>query len=118
VVWVPNVPDRNGNAKPTPRPLLVIQPGAISQQSPLCCLCISTDPKDDPQDPAMEMPWDPGTGSTTGLFEWCRVVLLWHVVVDQAKVLKRSGSVNSAFLADVAIRREQAELARLGRGKK
>ena len=82
----------------------VIQPGPINRQCPLCCLCISTDPKDDPEDPAMEMPWDAGSGSTTGLFEWCRVVLLRHVIIDQDKVAKKSGSVNSAFLADVRLR--------------
>jgi hypothetical protein len=118
VVWVPNVADRDGNVKTSPRPLLIIEPGPINQQSPPCCLSISTDPKDDPEDPAIEMPWDALGGSTTGLFEWCRVVLLWHVLVDQDKVAKRSGSVNSAFLADVASRREQALLAKLARGKK
>lgn len=47
VVWVPNVADRNGNAKAEARPLLVIQPAPIDRRSPLCCLGISTVPGDD-----------------------------------------------------------------------
>ena len=66
VIWVSNVPDRGGSTKPQSRPLLVVQPGPINRNSPLCCLAISTDPKDDPDDPAIEMPWD-------AVLSWCWV---------------------------------------------
>ena len=108
VVWVPNVPDRSGNAKPQPRPLLVIEPAPANRQSQLCCLAISTNPTEDPADPAIEMPWDAKDGGSTGLFEWCRVVLLWFVPVDQANVERQSGAVDLAFLARVMEERQRA----------
>ena len=108
VVWA-RVPDRNGVVKDDPRPLLVIQPLPIAPQGSLCCLAISTDPKDDPADPAIEMPWDAETGSTTGLYEWCRVVLLWRVYVDQTAVdPDEEGFVEAAFLIRVRDERQRA----------
>ena len=68
IVWAV-VKDRNGIEKPDPRPLLVVPPEPQTPQQSLCCLAISTDPKDDPADPSFEMPWDASTGNTTGLFE-------------------------------------------------
>lgn len=115
VVWVRNVPDRSGAANAKPRPLLVIKPDPLSTESPLCCLGISTRPGDDPTDPAIEMPWDATNGSTTGLYEWCRVVLLWHVQVEQADVVEASGVVTGAFLENVLGQREQAKVWQLGR---
>lgn len=113
VVWVRDVPDRNGNAKPDPRPLLIIEPDPIDAGYPLCCLGISTRPGEDEKDPSVEMPWDAATGGTTGLFEWCRVVLLWFVqVADQSQVVKRSGRVNADFLARVKAEREAARVFR------
>jgi len=108
VVWAPNIQDRGGNAKPQSRPLLVVQPGPIDRASPLCCLAISTDPNDDPDDPAIEMPWDPVDGGITGLRAWCRVVLLWFVLVDQADVEEVSGTVDPGFFARVITERERA----------
>src|SRR5204862_7584119 len=100
-----------------PRPLLVIHPGPPTKESPLCCLCVSTDPKDDPDDPAIEMPWDATTGDTTGLYKWCRVVLLWHVLVDPGAVEDVSGLVPASFLERVIAERDAALLRRLRRGK-
>jgi hypothetical protein len=53
------------------------------------------------------MPWDANNGGT-GLFGWCRVVLLWFVQVDPSQVERRSGSVNPESLADVIARRARA----------
>jgi hypothetical protein len=107
-VWARDIPDRSGNVKPQARPLLVVQPGPIDRNSPLCCLAISTDPKLDPGDPAIEMPWDADDGGTTGLRAWCRVVLLWFVLVDQVLVEEISGSVDPLFLARVMDERDRA----------
>ena len=114
VIWA-KVADRNGVIKDQPRPLLVIHPGPETSQTPLCCLCISTDPKTDPDDPAIDMPWDASTGDTTGLYKWCRVVLLWHVLLDQDTVTEVSGVVLSSFLDRVIAERENALLWRMAR---
>jgi len=107
VVWA-LVPDRNGIIKPDPRPLLVIHPGPETEEQRLVCLCVSTRSWDDPNDPAIEMPWDAKTGSTSGLFEWCRVVLLWRVLVGQPSVIRKSGRVTDAFLARIIEERDRA----------
>jgi hypothetical protein len=112
VVWASRVPDRNGFAKDEARPLLVIRPDPIGAQSPLCCLAISTVPDDDPSNPAIEMPWDARTGDITGLYKWCRVVLLWHVLIDQQNVEEVSGLVTPSFLEHVMSEREAALLRR------
>ena len=44
------------------------------------------------------MPWDAVTGDTTGLYEWCRVVLLWHVLLTRRMWSGRSGAVTLASL--------------------
>jgi hypothetical protein len=113
VIWA-RVADRNGVVKENPRPLLVIKPDPIGQ-SHLCCLAISTRPGDDPDDPAIEMPWDAATGETTGLYAWCRVVLLWFVPVAQGEVVEISGAVTPSFLERVIAERAAAELRQLGR---
>ena len=74
--------------------------------SQLCCLAISTDPKDDPTDPVVELPWDAAGGASTGLLEWSRVVLLWHVQVDPADVVKTCGAVDPVLLAQVMGKRQ------------
>jgi hypothetical protein len=112
VVWASKIPDRNGVAKDQARPLLVIRPDPVSVQSPLCCLAISTEPSGDPSSPAIEMPWDARTGDTTGLYKWCRVVLLWHVLVDPQNVEEVSGLVTPSFLERVMTERESALLWR------
>jgi hypothetical protein len=114
VIWA-KVADRNGIVKDQPRPLLVIHPGPDNTQSPLCCLCMSTDPKTDPQDPAIEMPWDAKTGDTTGLYTWCRVVLLWQVLLDQKDVEEVSGVVAPSLLARIMSERESALLWKMAR---
>jgi hypothetical protein len=108
VVWA-KVADRNGVTKPEPRPLLVIRPEPV-QNSPLCCLGISTRRAVDPDDPVIEMPWDAATGDTTGLYEWCAVVLLWFVLLPLEDVEEKSGVVRPSFLEDVISRREFAQL--------
>jgi hypothetical protein len=62
--------------------------------------------------PAIEMPWDARTGDTTGLYKWCRVVVLWHVLVDQQNVEEVSGLVTPSFLERVMSEREAALLWR------
>lgn len=111
VVWA-IVRDKNGYAKPDPRPLLVIQPDPPSKEHYLCCLAISTVP--DRDDPAMEMPWDAKTGDTTGLRKWCQVILLWHDLVHPDDVEEKTGVVTQAFLREVMERRE---LAKQGQGR-
>ena len=106
VVWG-LVPDRNGVSKPNPRPLLVIDPGPETKEQDLVCLAVSTRKGDDEKDPAVEMAWDAEAGSTTGLFEWCRVVLLRCVLVDQQSV-RKSGRVTDAFLARITEERNRA----------
>ena len=113
VVWA-IVKDRNGVEKPTPRPLLVIPPAADNTEQALCCLCVSTDPKLDPNDPTFELPWDADTGSTTGLYQWCAAVLLWFHTVDQNRVIDRTGHVSNAILAGVIEARNVARFFRPG----
>jgi hypothetical protein len=98
--------DRNGQ-NPEERPFLVIPPAPNGPDAPLCCLAISTKPGDDPSDPAIEMPWNPYNGGITGLYKWCRVVVLWHVQLDQSRI-EPCGRVEAAFLADVLAAREIA----------
>jgi len=118
VIWVPNVPDRNGVCKPQPRPLLVIDPAPSSQQDHLCCLCVSTDPEEDLDDPAMVMPWNAEDGDTTGLYQWCRVVLLWFVQIDQSAVEEVSGRVTPAFLGNIVHERKDALFWRQAKRRK
>jgi len=106
VVWAV-VPDRNGqNSKE--RPLLVIPPAPNGPGAMLCCLAISTEPGDDPADPAIEMPWNAEDGDTTGLYQWCRAVLLWHMLIDPSQVTDHSGRVTRKVLDDVLAAREVA----------
>jgi hypothetical protein len=56
------------------------------------------------------MPWHPEHGDTTGLFEWCAVVLLWFVLVPQENVEEKSGQVTKAFLNQIIERREFAQI--------
>jgi hypothetical protein len=118
VIWAPNVADRNGVRKPQARPLLVIQPAPSTRQDHLCCLCISTDPQDDPDDPAILMPWSAEDGDTTGLYQWCRVVLLWFVQIDQSAVEEVSGFVTAAFLGNVIYQRNETLFWHQARRKK
>lgn len=118
VIWVPTVPDRNGVPKPQARPLLVIEPAPLNGRDHLCCLCISTDPEDDPDDPAILMPWSADDGDMTGLYQWCRVVLLWFVQIDQSAVEEVSGRVTAAFLAKTIHQRNETLFWRQARRKK
>jgi hypothetical protein len=114
VIWA-STSDRSGIEKS--RPLLVIAPPTTSDAQPVCCLGISTRPSQDAGDPTVEMPWSSSGGSTTGLYEWCAVVLLWHVLVDQKDITKKLGVVSDVFLDDVMTRREAALMFRANRGK-
>ena len=107
IVWA-IVEDRNGVKKPVPRPLLVVHPHPINTDQQLVCICISTDPKNDPQDPSFELPWNAETGSTTGLFRWSAAVLLWRVLLDQNAVMDRTGRVPEATLTALIEARERA----------
>ena len=61
------------------------------------------------------MPWDAKTGDTTGLYKWCRVVLLWHVLLDQKDVEEVSGIVPPSLLARIVSERENALLWKMAR---
>jgi hypothetical protein len=80
----------------------------INRDAILCCIAISTVPGDDPNDPAVEMPWDAKTGSTTGLYRWCRAVLLWHVSLEQSKVTDHTGRITKTQLDEIIAQRENA----------
>lgn len=105
VVWA-TVTDRNG-ANPKTRPLLVIEPAARNNAAVLCCLAISTDPADDPSDPTENIPWDAVTGSSTGLYTFSRVVLLWFVQLEQRDIVERSGEITKSQLTRILVRRQQ-----------
>jgi hypothetical protein len=105
VVWA-FIPDRSGR-NPERRPLLVIHPEPMNSDSNLCCLAISTVPDDNPADPAIEMPWNKEDGSTTGLFEWCRVVLRWHVLLSHEEVEDHTGRVTREQLARILSERDR-----------
>jgi hypothetical protein len=117
IVWA-HVPDRNGVAKPDPRPILVTITHPTDRKAPLMGHAISTDPKNDPEDPAIEMPWDAQTGSTTGLYKWCRVVLLWPVLVEQKAIAQTTGSVSPQFLEMTLAKIQEARLWQLQRRKR
>ena len=101
VVWAAGVPDRNGIIKPVERPLLITSVHPTDKKAPLVAHCISTRRDNPASDPVAEMPWDANTGSTTGLFEWCAVVLRWFVILEQDQVTKITGHVSDEFLDDV-----------------
>ena len=100
VVWA-TVPDRSGNSKPQPRPLLVTSVHPTNKKAPFVAHCISTRPDNAKSDPVIEMPWDPNTGGGIGLYRWCAVVLRWMVIVELKDVVESTGTVDPAFLAEV-----------------
>jgi hypothetical protein len=109
VIWA-RVADRNGIVKSEPRPLLVMLTHPTEKRADLFCLAISTRTGADPADPYVVMPWDEKTGSTTGLFTWCAVVLFWPVFVPQANVVRVSGSVSLDFVATISRQVEEERL--------
>jgi hypothetical protein len=56
------------------------------------------------------MPWNAQDGDTTGLYQWCAVVLLWHILVQPGDVQQVSGLVNNEFLNRVISERDLARL--------
>jgi hypothetical protein len=72
------------------------------------CLCISTDPKDDPADPAIEIPWAPDGSARTGLLEFSRVVLLWHVWIESIRFEKTTGFLTNLEIENIRQKREIA----------
>jgi len=105
VVWA-TIADRSGrNIKN--RPILLIPPPPNGPNAVLCGLAISTEPEDCDNDPAIVMPWNAANGDTTGLLEWCRVFLLWHVQVDQGTT-KTTGRVTTTFLDEILSARDRA----------
>jgi hypothetical protein len=118
IIWA-SVPDRHGVIKPNPRPILLTLVHPTVRSAPVMGLAISTRGDIDPQnDPVVEMPWDAKTGASTGLFEWCAVVLLWPVSVEQRDIVKVSGSVPSDFLEKVSDRLKQARFWQAQRNQK
>jgi hypothetical protein len=107
VVWAVTC-DRNGQNSQE-RPLLAIPPAPLNPLAIICALAISTDPKDDPSDPAIELPWDANTGSTTGLYEFSRVVLLWPVPLEPVQVTQMTGRITAAELKHIVEQREIAK---------
>jgi hypothetical protein len=61
--------------------MLVIDPLPVVRAGYLWCLAISTDPKEDPADPGIEMPWAADGSDPSGLQKWCRVILRWRVPI-------------------------------------
>ncbi len=117
------MPDRNGIVKDNPLPILVTLTHPTNRKAPLFGHGISTDPKNDPDDPAIEMPWDAKTGSTTGLYKWCRVVLLWQVEVPQEIIVDvtgdtKRGYVEPEFLKVVEEKVQEARLWQLQRRRR
>ena len=99
VIWATVTNPRGNN--PKSRPCLVVLPEPLTAEQPYWCLAVSTDPEENTGDPGIEMPWDPKTGSTTGLYAWSRVVLDWRVPVDRDKVERKTGVVTPTFLQNV-----------------
>lgn len=109
VIWA-RVPDRNGVVKDKARPILVILVHPKIRDAPLFGLAISTRADNYPQDdPVIEMPWDASTGSTTGLYEWCAVVLLWRVAVEQVDIERTSGAVSDEFMETLSEKMKEVE---------
>jgi hypothetical protein len=100
VVWA-RVPDRNGVMKPEPRPLLITSVHPVKKRAPFVAHCISTRRNNSAADPVIEMPWSAVDGDTTGLFEWCAVVLKWAVILNPVDVVDSTGRVSAEFLNHV-----------------
>jgi hypothetical protein len=64
------------------------------------------------------LPWNAEDGDTTGLYQWCRVALLWFVQIDPSAVEEASGWITPAFLASVTQQRKEALFWRLAKPKK
>jgi hypothetical protein len=102
IIWAV-CPDRSGkNAKL--RPLIVLE----VLQPRLRCLCISTDPQNDPRDPTMEISWSADGSAPTGLLAWCRVVLLWQEWIEPVRVVKITGTESKVYLRDLIEKRQVA----------
>ena len=85
VVWA-RVPDRNGIIKPNPRPLVITSIHPTDKQAPFVAYCVSTRPAEETDEPIFELPWDAQTGSCTGFYKRCALVLRWQVIVEQDQV--------------------------------
>jgi hypothetical protein len=106
VVWA-YIPDRKGrNSKE--RPLLIIPPPQNAPGAVICCLAVSTEPEDDPADPAVEIPWNAVHGDMTGLYEFSRAVLLWHVQLDPFQITEHTGKVTKGILENITSLRQIA----------
>ena len=109
VVWA-KVADRNGIVKDIPRPILVLMVHPNVRDADLIGLAVSTRADIHPEDdPVVEMPWDAQTGSCTGLYQWCAVVLLWRVMVRQSDIQRTSGAVPSEFMTSLEATLKDAE---------
>lgn len=106
VVWA-KVPDRNGIIKANPRPLLITSVHPTRRDAPFVANCISTRADNPPDDPVIEMPWDPKTGAGLGLFSRCFVVLRWVLTVEQHHVVDMTGKVDPEFFSYVLTRIDQ-----------
>jgi hypothetical protein len=100
IIWA-RVPDRSGVVKNNPRPLLVTLVHPKDKNAPAVANCISTRRENSPDDPIIEMPWDAETGSTTGLYQWCAMVLGWQVIVKQDQIVEVSGRVPDELLRTI-----------------
>jgi len=104
VIWA-TVSDRNGQNRKC-RPLLVIEPLPSTKGAVYCCLAISTDPTTDPADPTIEIPWDKDSGDITGLYQFSRTVLLWHVQVDPGDIEDHTGRITQTQFNEIKRRRQ------------
>ena len=108
VVWA-KVPDRNGNIKANPRPLLITSVHPTDRKAPFVANCISTRLDNRDSDPTIEMPSHPKTGAGIGLFCQSVVVLRWMVTVEQSRVVDVTGKVDPEFLTYVLTRIKQVD---------
>jgi hypothetical protein len=85
IVWA-RVPDRSGILKTNPRPLVILSLHPTDKTAPFLAGCVSTRPAKETDEPIFELPWDAQTGSCTGFYERCALVLRWQVIVDEDQV--------------------------------
>jgi hypothetical protein len=102
VVWA-RVPDRNGSIKPDPRPLVITSVHPTNKKAPFVACCVSTRPEKDTDEPIFPLPWDAQTGSTTGFYKWCALVLRWQVIIEQDQVDEsiRFGDIPKEMFAEI-----------------
>ena len=65
---------------------MIISVHPTDKKAPFVACCVSTRPANETDEPIFELPWDARTGSSTGFYKWCALVLRWQVIVEQSHV--------------------------------